>query len=86
MTILCFRLQALSRLKGWCCGPSDRADSCPVGERLAGACSHCSSAVYLAGVLAYNPHEFKSTHRTCHVIDRAANPSENEEIVSEVLG
>ena len=75
----------MSRLKGWCCGPSDRQDSCPIGERLAGACSHCCTALYMAGVLSHNPHVYKSTHRSCHIVDRAGNQGANEELVSQVL-
>ena len=80
-----FRSAQMSRLKGWCCGPSDRADSCPPGERLAGACCHSSSAVYIAGVLSHNPNVFSSAHRGCHLIDRANNLLANQEIAAEVL-
>ena len=80
-----FRSAQLSRLKSWCCGPSDKSDSCPPGERLAGACCHSSSALYIAGVLAHNPHLFSSKHRGCHLIDRAANQAANQEIASQVL-
>ena len=80
-----FRSAQMSRLKGWCCGPSDRSDSCPPGERLAGACCHCSSAVYIAGVLAHTPNVFSSRHRSCHLIDRANNQAANQEIASQVL-
>ena len=80
-----FRSAQMSRLKSWCCGPSDRSDSCPPGERLAGACCHCSSALYIAGVLAYNPNVFSSTDRGCHLLDRASNQAANQEIVSQVL-
>ena len=80
-----FRRPEMSRLKGWCCGPSDRSDSCPSGERLAGACCHCSSAVYMAGVLANNPNVYSSTNRLCHIIDRANVQAANTEIVGQVL-
>ena len=80
-----FRSAQMSRLKGWCCGPSDRADSCPPGERLAGACCHSSSAVYIAAVLSHNPNVFSSAHRGCHLIDRANNLRANQEIAAEVL-
>ena len=80
-----FRSAQMSRLKGWCCGPSDRSDSCPPGERLAGACCHSATAVYIAGVLAHHPNEFSSTHRQCHLIDRADVVASNQEVVQEVM-
>ena len=80
-----FRRPEMSRLKGWCCGPSDRDDSCPSGERLAGACCHSSSAVYIAGVLPHHPNVFSSTHRTCHIIDCGNNQLANQEIASQVF-
>ena len=80
-----FRSAPLSRLKGWCCGPSDRSDSCPPGERLAGACCHSSSAIYIAGVLPHSPNAFSSTHRGCHLIDRANIQAANQEIAAQVL-
>jgi hypothetical protein len=80
-----FRSAQMSRLKCWCCGPSDRSDSCPPGERLAGACCHWSSALYIAGVLSHNPNVYSSKHRGCHLIDRANNQAVNEEIASQVL-
>ena len=80
-----FRRPEMSRLKGWCCGPSDRSDSCPSGERLAGACCHFSSAVYMAGVLGNNPNVYSSTNRSCHIIDRANVQAANTEIVGQVL-
>ena len=85
LTRMGFRRPEMSRLKGWCCGPSDRSDSCPSGERLAGACCHCSSAVYMAGVLANNPNVYSSTNRSCHIIDRANVQAANTEIVGQVL-
>ena len=80
-----FRLPTLSRLKGWCCGPSDRSDSCPIEERLAGACSHSSTAIYIAGILSHNPNAFSSSHRVMHLIDRANIQAANQEVAAEVL-
>ena len=80
-----FRAAHMRRLKGWCCGPSDRSDSCAIGERLAGACCHSSSAVYLAGVLSHHPHLFSSSHRTCHHIDRANDQLANQKNAAQVL-
>ena len=39
---------SLQRLMSYCCG-SAQANSCSVGERLVGACSHCVVALTLAG-------------------------------------
>ena len=80
-----FRSPQMARLKYWCCGPSDRSDSCAPGERLAGACCHCSSALYISGVLSHNPNAYSSKYRRCHLFDRAINQAANEEIVRQVL-
>ena len=79
-----FRSPNLARLKCWICGPS-AADACPVGERLAGCCSHCSAAEYLAAVLANNPNLFKPRHRGCNLLDRANPQAMDHDIVTEVM-
>ena len=78
-----FRPPGMLRLKGWICGPTAN-DSCPLGERMAGACSHCSTAMYLAAVLASNPQLFRPKARSCHLLDRGNPQAMDEEITSEV--
>ena len=79
-----FRTPNMARIKCWMCGPSV-ADSCPLGERLDGCCSHCSAAVYLCGTLANNPLLFNTRHRNCHILDRANQQQMNEDLASEVI-
>lgn len=79
-----FRTPNMSRLKCWICGPA-AGDACPLGERLAGCCSHCSTAVYLAAVLPNNPNLFVSHHRSCQLLDRANPQRLDEDLVAEVL-
>ena len=79
-----FRTPNLARLKCWICGPT-AGDACPPGERLAGCCSHCSTAVYLAAVLPGNPNLFRSHHRSCHMLDRANPHRMDEDIAEEVF-
>ena len=59
-------------------------NSCPVGERLVGACSHCVTALTLASVYPGHPNEFCSTHRGVQLVDRK-NPQQMDiATVSEV--
>ena len=60
---------SLQRLMSYCCG-SAQANSCSVGERLVGACSHCVVALTLAAVYPGHPNLFSSTHRGVRLVDR----------------
>ena len=64
-----FRPVILRRIFSYCCGAA-QANSCPVGERLVGACSHCVTALTLASVYPGHPNEFSSTHRGVRLVDR----------------
>ena len=79
-----FRTANMARLKSWICGPA-AADSCPVGERLCGCCSHVSSAWYIGAVLSANPNLFSSKHRRCHLLDRGNIQQKDQDILSEVI-
>ena len=79
-----FRTPGMSRLKCWACGPT-AGDACPVGERLAGCCSHCSTAWYMAAVLPGNPQQFLSRHRDCNLLDRVNPQQVNMDVMSQVL-
>ena len=80
-----FRTINMARLKCWICGPA-AADACPLGERLAGCCAHCSAAVYLAAVLPHDLNQFSSRHRGCHFLDRANQLTHDEDIIRQVCG
>ena len=45
------------------------------GERLVGACSHCTTALSLAAVIPGNPGHFLTTHRGVRLLDRK-NPEQ----------
>ena len=79
-----FRPPNLHGLLSWCCGPS-RADSCPLGERLACPCSHCATVLHLGLFLAGNPAFFETTHREVQLLDRGAPVPRNLETAFEVL-
>ena len=64
----------LQRLMSYCCGTA-QPNSCPVGERLVGACSHCVVALTLSAVYPGNPNLFSSTHRGVRLLDRR-NPQQ----------
>ena len=72
------------KFQAWICGPG-RQDSCPIGERLAGCCSHVASAMYMAGVLASNPALYKPRGRACHIVDRGNRGGGDIQTVSEVF-
>ena len=63
------RPASLHRLMSYCCGAA-HANSCPIGERLVGACSHCTTLLTLSTVLPANPAEFSTTHRGTRLLDR----------------
>ena len=65
---------SLQRLMGYCCGPS-KTNSCPIGERLVGCCSHCATALCLSTVVPGDPTVFKTKHRVTNLLDRK-NPIE----------
>ena len=58
----------------YCCG-SAQANSFPVGERLVGACSHCTAALCFTAVYPGNPGAFTTTHRAVRLLDRK-NPAQ----------
>ena len=60
---------SLRGLLSYCCG-SAHPNSCPVGERLVGACGHCISILALSTVLPAQPQEFTTTHRGTRLLDR----------------
>ena len=77
------RPASLQGLLSYCCGPS-RANACPVGERLAGCCSHVATVLGFAAVAPANPEIILSTHRGTRLVDRK-NPVElDTEVVAEV--
>ena len=53
----------------YCCGAA-QATSCPIGERLVGACSHCATALCFTAVYPGNPGAFTTTHREVRLVDR----------------
>ena len=63
------RPRSLQRLMSYCCGTAQQ-NSCPVGERLVGACSHCVVALTLSAVYPGQPNLFSSTHRGVRLVDR----------------
>ena len=78
-----FRPVTLRRIFSYCCGTA-HANSCPVGERLVGACSHCVTALTLASVYPGHPNEFSSTHRGVRLVDRKNPQQMDVATVSEV--
>ena len=50
-------------------------NSCPIGERLVGCCSHCATALCLSTVVPGDPTVFKTKHRVTNLLDRK-NPIE----------
>ena len=65
---------SLQRLMYWCCGPA-KSNSCPIGERLVGCCSHCAAAIAFGTVVPNDPAAFKTTYRGTRLLDRN-NPTE----------
>jgi hypothetical protein len=66
------RPPSLQRLICWCCGPS-KNNSCPVGERLVGCCSHVATAISFTAVVPADPTALITTHRGVRLLDRS-NP------------
>ena len=73
----------LQRLMSYCCG-SAQANSCPIGERLVSACSHCLVALSLAAVFPGDPGQFRTTHRDVRLLDRKNPQQMNIDTVAEV--
>ena len=63
------RPRNLQHLLSYCCGVV-QATSCPIGERLVGACSHCATALCFTAVYPGNPGAFTTTHREVRLVDR----------------
>ena len=78
-----FRPLNLQRLMGYCCG-SAAPNSCPVGERLVGTCSHIATALSLTAVIPHNPAAFTSTHRGVRLLDRKNHEQMDTTTVTEV--
>ena len=47
------------------------ADSCKIGVRTCGACSHCIAGLLLLGNYNHQPQNFRSTHKVLHLFDPA---------------
>ena len=77
------RPASLQRLMGWCCGPS-RADTCPIGERLVGCCTHCATSLWFSAVIPMDPTAFTTTHHGTHLMDRRNHLQMDVETASEV--
>ena len=60
-----FIQEGLKNLVGYAC----LRDSCPIGLRLLGCCSHVATAVMLLGVFSHNPDAFSSTHKQINYLD-----------------
>ena len=73
----------LHRLMSYCCGAA-RATSCPIGERLVSACSHCLVALSLAAVYPADHGQFRTTHRDVRLVDRKNPQQMNVGTVAEV--
>ena len=67
----------------YCCG-SARASSCPIGERLVGACCHCATAICLASVYPNNQAAFSTTHKRVRLLDRKNQPQMDSATVAEM--
>ena len=68
------RPRNLQYLLSYCCGGA-QPNSCPVGERLIGCCSHCTTAIYLSTVHPAFPALLSTSHRGVRLLDRK-NPQQ----------
>ena len=68
------RPRNLQYLLSYCCGGA-QPNSCPVGERLVGCCSHCTTAIYLSTVHPAFPALLSTSHRGVRLLDRK-NPQQ----------
>ena len=73
----------LQRVFSYACGNA-QANSCAIGERLVGACGHCTVALTLAGVYPGNQGLFCTTHRDVHLLDRKNNPNMDATTLTEM--
>ena len=48
-------------------------------------CAHCMYAMYMLGIVAYNPAAHRSTWRGVHYVDLGNTNSYNEEVVEDVF-
>ena len=80
---LMMRPANVQRLMSYCCG-SSRATSCPIGERLVGACCHCAAAICFTAVYPTNPEAFSSTHRRVRLLDRKNQPQMDSATIAEM--
>ena len=78
-----YRPANLHGILSYCCGPC-KSTGCPVGERLAGICSHAATVMYAGCVLPHHPAMFQTTHRNVQLIDRRNPFMMDVEILSEV--
>ena len=77
------RPRNLHYLMSYCCGAAQQT-SCPVGERLVGCCSHCTTALCLSTVLPANPGVITTTHKGARLLDRKNPQQQDEETLTEV--
>ena len=82
-TPLGLRPRNLQYLMSYCCGAA-QPTSCPVGERLVGCCSHCTTVLWLSMVLPANPGMFTTTHKGVRLLDRKNPQQLDEETLAEV--
>ena len=60
-----FIQEGLKNLVGYAC----LRDTCPIGLRLLGCCSHVATAVMLLGVFSHDPDAFCSKHKLINYLD-----------------
>ena len=77
------RPRNLHYLMSYRCGAAQQT-SCPVGERLVGCCSHCTTALCLSTVLPANPGVITTTHKGARLLDRKNPQQQDEETLTEV--
>ena len=78
-----FRPRNMQYLMSYCCGGA-QPTSCPVGERLVGCCSHCTTVLCLSMVLPANPGVITTTHKGVRLLDRKNPQQMDEETLAEV--
>ena len=77
------RPRNLQYLMAFCCGGA-QPSSCPIGERLVGCCSHCTTVLCLSMVLPVNPGVLTTTHKGVRLLDRKNPQQLDEETLAEV--
>ena len=67
----------------WVCGPRTR-NGCPIGARTVSPCSHATTALYAACLVAHNPAAHATTHRRISVLDPGSTlpMQHSEEVVA----